>query len=83
MDDLIGRLVANIGDDRAAACMAVGILAHSLRGDRCAGTAGAPAGHWPAAKAIARTTFHNSCALGGAYAAGEFVGAIPHRSQQI
>ena len=47
MDDLIGRLVAKIGDDRTAAYTAAGITTRFLLGERRAETACAPAGRLP------------------------------------
>ena len=34
MDDRIGRLVANVGDDRTAAVMAAGVVVRCLRAER-------------------------------------------------
>ena len=80
MDDRIGRLVANIGDDRTAAVMAAGVVVRCLRAERRAEVARALVSRQPASGLGSELTLSNSSGRRtGTCAADETVGAIFRR----
>ena len=77
MDDRIGRLVANIGDDRTASVMAAGVVVRCLREERLAEAERALASQRPASGLGSALTLSNSSGRRtGICAADETVGAI-------
>jgi hypothetical protein len=80
MDDHIGRLVANVGDDRTAAVMAAGVVVGCLRAERRSEGARARASRRPTSGLGSELTLSNSSGRRtGTCAADETVGAIFHR----
>lgn len=80
MDDRIGRLVANIGDDRTAAVMAAGVVVRCLRAEWLAEAAHVLASQHPASGLGSALTLSNSSGRRtGTCAADETVGAIFRR----
>ena len=80
MDDRIGRLVAEIGDDRSAAVMAAGVVVRCLRAERLAEAAHALANQYPASGLGSGLTLSDSSGRRmGTCAAGELVGATVPR----
>jgi hypothetical protein len=73
MDELIGRLVANVGVDRAAAEKAVGIIFDFLRKEGPADKVQALLDRVPGAQALAEA--QGADAAGGMFAMGGIMGA--------
>jgi hypothetical protein len=79
MDDRIGRLVANVGDDRTAAVMAAGVVVHCLRAERLVEAAHALMDQSASGLGSALTLSNSSGRRTGTCAADETVGTIFRR----